>query len=338
VKEPQALPEDASDVNQVLSGWKLRTALYSVALAALGYLAVSLWAGGESVWSAMKRVGVGGLAVALGLSLVNYGLRVMRWQLYLRAMGHPVPWRPSLRIYVAGFALTTTPGKAGEMLRGVLLKPWGVPYPASFAAFFSERLSDLLAIVLLALVGLSTYPPARPLVVAGAALVVLGMILLTIASFAVWLEARLSGPSRLVRAAHHALAMLRQARRCHTLNLAIRTTALSLVAWFAEAWAFHLVLQLMGIDVSVTFAVFVYAASMLAGALSFMPGGLGSAEAVMVALLLWAGATAPDAAAATVLIRLATLWFAVCLGGTTCILIDEKSRLNRPGFPGGSIT
>ena len=61
-------------------------------------------------------------------------------------------------------------------------------------------------------------------------------------------------------------------------------------------------------------AVFVYAIAMLAGALSFMPGGLGGAEAAMVALLVWGGASSPEAVAATVLIRLATLWFAVVLG------------------------
>ena len=39
-----------------------------------------------------------------------------------------------LKIYLAGFALTTTPGKAAR-LRGVLLKPLGVPHSHSLAAF-----------------------------------------------------------------------------------------------------------------------------------------------------------------------------------------------------------
>lgn len=52
---------------------------------------------------------------------------------------------------------------------------------------------------------------------------------------------------------------------------------------------------------------------MLAGALSFMPGGIGGAEGVMVALLM-TQAPAADAVAATVLIRLTTLWFAVAIG------------------------
>ena len=70
----------------------------------------------------------------------------------------------------------------------------------------------------------------------------------------------------------------------------------------------------MGAEISFAFAIFVYAIAMLAGALSFMPGGLGGAEAVMVSLLILKGMPSADAIAATILIRLATLWFAVGIG------------------------
>jgi uncharacterized protein (TIRG00374 family) len=70
--------------------------------------------------------------------------------------------------------------------------------------------------------------------------------------------------------------------------------------------------------------VFVYALSMLAGALSFMPGGLGGAEGVMVALLLWQGMGNADAVATTILIRLTTLWFAVCIGLGSALVTSSR--------------
>jgi uncharacterized protein (TIRG00374 family) len=99
-------------------------------------------------------------------------------------------------------------------------------------------------------------------------------------------------------------------------------TLLSLLAWGLEALAFYWILQAMGADVRLTLAIFVYAVAMLAGALSFMPGGLGSTEAVMVGLLVSSGVELPDAIAATVLLRLVTLWLAVGLG--TVVLIQIK--------------
>ncbi|MDI1302839.1 MAG: lysylphosphatidylglycerol synthase transmembrane domain-containing protein [bacterium] len=298
-----------------LSGWRYRAVILSVVFSALGYLGFSLWGGWHGVSSAVAKVGVFGIAITLLMSSLNYGLRFLRWQGYLKALEHPVPWWPSLKIYLSGFALTTTPGKAGEALRGVLLKPFGVPYPKSFAAFFSERLSDLFAVVVLTLFGLTLYPDARPMIAAGVLLVVAGFAVLSQGTLIKWLLERIPEQhGKVLGLVRHLLHVLLEAQRCHRPGMLVGATLLSVTAWSAEALAFHWILNWMGADIPLAFAVFVYATSMLAGALSFMPGGLGGAEAVMVTLLAWKGMPNADAIAATVLIRLATLWFAVAIG------------------------
>jgi uncharacterized protein (TIRG00374 family) len=202
------------------------------------------------------------------------------------------------------------------MLRGVFLKARGMSYTLSTAAFVSERLSDLVAIVLLSLLGVGLYPQGGITVLAGVASVSIGLLLLSrktlLIVFARWVSQR---TGRLARATHQLLLLLVEACLCHTPRLLLSTTVLSLLAWSAEAYSFHLILHWMGADISLPFAFSVYALAMLAGALSFLPGGLGGAEAVMVGLLLWSGMPEAQAVAATVIIRLATLWFAVALGG-----------------------
>lgn len=316
---------------RILTGWRRRALILSVALSAAAYLGVALWSGWREVAHAVGQVGLVGIAVALSLSLVNYGLRFVRWQGYLSALGHPIRWWPSLRIYCAGFALTTTPGKTGEALRGVFLRPLGVPYPASLAAFLSERLSDLFAVLLLTLFGLTAHPSMAPMIVIGAAGLIGTFALLSSARLLEALRDRLTGrvgetPAlpRVRRLFAHVVEILLQARRCHAPALLMTATVLSVVAWAAEAWAFQLILRWMGIEVPLSFAVFVYAISMLAGALSMMPGGLGGAEGAMVALLMLRGVEGPDAVAATVLIRLATLWFAVAIGAGVLGLLDDR--------------
>ncbi len=289
--------------------------LGSVALAALAYLCFSLWAGWHDVTSAASRVGTAGVAILLGLSSLNYLLRFCRWQVYLRALGAHVPWLDSLGVYLAGFALTTTPGKAGETIRSVFLRRHGVPYTASIAAFVSERLSDLIAIVLLSCIGLTDHPQARPLVIVALVACAAVLLLLSAADAFGAAERRASASSSgLGRALRDALRTLRAAKGCHRPALIVPMTALSLLAWSCEALAFSLMLGWLGLGSSWMFAFFVYSVSMLAGALSFLPGGLGSTEAVMLGLLLLAGNPHADAVAATVLIRLSTLWFAVLLG------------------------
>ncbi len=314
-----------------LSGWRYRAVVLSVVLSALGYLGFSLWGGWAAVSKAVGEVGLIGIGIALFMSAANYGLRFVRWQVYLRTLGHPVPWRPSLKIYLAGFALTTTPGKAGEALRGVLLKRWGVPYPQSFAAFFSERLSDLFAVVLLTLFGLSLYPQSQSMILLGLGLVAIGLLVLSQQRLLATLAATIPATGgKLIGLIRHLFEVLLAAQQCHRLSLLMGVTALSVVAWSAEALAFHWILNWMGADIELTFAVFVYALAMLAGAISFMPGGLGGAEAVMVGLLVWKGMSSADAIAATVLIRLATLWFAVAIGAVMLLQLKSGGAVAQP--------
>ena len=131
----------------ILSGWRFRALLLIVLLSALGYLAFSLWGGWHEVVSTIVRVGFISTAIALALSLVNYGLRFVRWQKYLALLGHRIHTAESLRIYIAGFGLTILPGKAGETIRSVFLKQHGVTYPESLAAFFSEHFSNLISML-----------------------------------------------------------------------------------------------------------------------------------------------------------------------------------------------
>lgn len=295
--------------------WAYRAAIYSTLLSVLGYLAFSLWGGWREVVDALGRVGLVGLSFALGMSLLNYLLRFLRWQSYLGALGHVLDWRASFAIYLAGFALSATPGKIGETIRSGLLKRHGVPYSRSLAALLSERLSDLLAITALAAIGLGHHPQTRPVAMAGLLIILITLFLLSqhrlLGRALHWLDARRGRAVELLR---HALTMLLDARRCHSPRLLISGSSLSLAGWGAEALAFHFLLQWLGADVSLAFSVFVYAASTLAGALSFMPGGLGGTEAVMVALLLANGIAQADAIAVTLVIRLTTLWFAVGIG------------------------
>lgn len=293
----------------------LRAALASVALAALAYLALSLWAGWREVVAGIDAVGPAVLAGLLALSLANYLLRFVRWGRYLALLDAPVPWRINLPVYFAGFALTTTPGKLGETLRSALLVPHGVPPAASLAAFFAERASDLLSIVVLASIGLWSYPPARPAVAAGLALVVLALLLVQSTRLIAAIDRRAAAsPHKWAALVVKLCEIVLHFRRCFSLPAMSMGLALGVVAWLAEGIGFWWLLDALGQPLPLSEAVFIYAFAMLVGGLSFLPGGLGGSEAVMIGLLSLHGLPGAAAVTATLICRLATLWFAVALG------------------------
>ena len=315
-----------------LSGWRFRALLLIVLLSAAGYLAFSIWGGWRDVVAASVRVGVVGIAVALLLSLVNYGLRFVRWQNFLALLGHRGYWPESLRIYMAGFGLTILPGTVGETIRSVFLRHHGVTYPESLAAFFSDQFSNLISMLLLASVGVMAYPQARPFALALAVLILAGLVILQQTKMLETLKAfaRRRLPMRMAGIVTHAIDIVLHSGRCFSLPMLMYGLALGLIAWGAEGVAFYYIMRLLGGDISLQTALFIYAFSMLVGAISFFPGGLGGMEATMVALLILNGTGRPEAIAATVLIRLATLWFAVGLGVIALSLpervVDAENR------------
>jgi uncharacterized protein (TIRG00374 family) len=74
-----------------------------------------------------------------------------------------------------------------------------------------------------------------------------------------------------------------------------------------------------------TAAVGIYAVAVLVGAVSFLPGGLGSTEAVMTTLLVARGFSVGDSIFMTLACRLLTLWLAVVLGWVAVWLLRQRS-------------
>lgn len=243
------------------------------------------------------------LPVALGLTLVNYLIRFWRWQIYLARLGLDVPAGHSFLVFGAGLTMTLSPAKLGEVLKSALLRrSYGIPVSRSAPIVVVERMTDALGIVVLGVLALVAAQSSSgwPLLVVAAA----GAALLVVALRAP-LHPRLH---RLAEARSAALDLV-------GVRLLLGATLLSAASWFFECLAAYVCVRGLGIDTGLADVTLVFTVASLAGALSFLPGGLGVAEGSMTALLqLLAGLARAEAVAATVLIRLVTLWFAVAVG------------------------
>ena len=312
-----------------LSKGHFRALLLTVLLSALGYLVFSIWGGWHEVVAAIVRVGWFGIAIALALSLVNYGVRFVRWQKFLAVLGYRVYMPESLRIYLAGFGLTILPGKVGETIRSVFLKHHGIPYPQSLAAFFSDQLSNLISMLLLVGIGLLVYPPAQLLVLILAVIILAVLFILQQTTWLLALKniAQVRLPARPAHFVASAIKIVLHSGRCFRPAMLLYSITLGLIAWGAEGVAFYYIMHALGSNISLQTALFIYSFSMLVGALTFLPGGLGGTEASMVALLLLNGIGQPEAVAATVLIRVVTLWFAIFLGIAALALPERVKRV-----------
>jgi len=255
---------------------------------------------------------------ACGLAMTNYVVRFFRWALYLKAVGAKIPARRSLVVFLSGFVMAVSPGKVGEVLKAYLLKESDeIRMADTIPVVIAERLTDLIAILLLTLIGVEAFPRARFVVVAGVAIVAVLLVIIVWRSACLKIFSLAARLPKLGGMVEHLERSYETMYRLVSPGRLVLGVLIGVVAWLCEALAFYVVLGgFEGLHPTVFVAVFIYAFATTAGALSFLPGGLGVTEGGMVALVMAAvvGAGRSSAVAATVVIRLATLWLAVGIG------------------------
>lgn len=275
----------------------------------------------------------------LALTLANYALRFAKWELYLRRLRVPdIGLGTSALVFLAGFSMGLTPGKVGELIKSVFLRRLtGVPVGRTGAIIAAERLTDGIAMLLLAGLGLVQFAYGRPLL-AGAALGALALLaLLRRPRLLGAIVARLDHLPLVGRGVVHAVAFVDATDELLGPRLLAGAVGLGVVSWAGECLAFFLVLIGLGLDPSwqlLLVATFALAVSSIVGAVSMLPGGLGVADASVAGMLLLLvddpAMSRSTAVAATLLIRFSTLWFAVLLGLAALLLLQRRLAARPP--------
>ncbi|MBK1659928.1 flippase-like domain-containing protein [Paracraurococcus ruber] len=311
---------------------RLGRALWRTLATLLLFLAgggLALWLARDSEAAAAARLLSPAVVLAcLGLSFANYLLRGLRWVVLGRAFGVAAPAGRQLLYFFGGFALTVTPGKVGEVVRLWLLqRHHGVPYTRSMPLLAGDRVMDMVAICLLALAGaaLTSQYLVVTAILALACVALLGALshaglLLRLLD---WTEARLRRAPGLFAKAREVCATLPAIGRPAVLLPAL---GLSLLGWLAECLVLLLVVRELGTPAGLGEAMLVFCLAAVAGAVSLLPGGLGAADLGLLGLLRLIGMPEAAAVVATILVRLATLWFAVLLGLLTLPLALRRPR------------
>jgi uncharacterized protein (TIRG00374 family) len=252
-------------------------------------------------------------------------MRFNRWYYFLSPLNHNISIKQHLLIYFSGFALTTTPAKAGETVRSLFLTKLNIKVSQSLAAFFSERLLDVLAVTILALLTLTSMNTDLEVTAYVAGVVILAVFILF--------------KSKALEFVTNYLLKEKSKKFLLTFEISVRKflsnkslgicIPLSTLAWTAQGYGLYILVSSLGLDVSPWLIVGVYNLSILIGALSFIPGGVIATEASISFLLISLGMDESLAIAASILCRAMTLWFAIFIG-LICLLIigRNKSILN----------
>jgi uncharacterized protein (TIRG00374 family) len=316
----------------------LRRVVAAMLLGVLVYGVAVLYAGINTMRESLAGYAWQSFAFALALATSNYLVRFLKWQYYLKRLSiEHIARLDSLLVFLSGFVLTVTPGKVGEVFKSaVLSRTHGVPVARTAPIIVAERLTDAIGVIILIVIGSAAYAGGLAWALAGSAAVIVGLLFIvwerpTLALFG-WLE-RKHRFGTIVPKLHQAYASLRVVAGPAAL---LWPTLLSVVAWAAEGFALFVILRGFAADVPLGVAVFFYSTATLAGALVPVPGGLGVAEAmIQEQLVRLGGVEQGSATSAMILIRFATLWWAVLVGFLALFVLRLRfpAELRDQGLP-----
>ncbi|MDD1719919.1 MAG: flippase-like domain-containing protein [Methanoregulaceae archaeon] len=271
--------------------------------------------------------------ILYGFIFANLALvcRVYKWKVLLPGIsfGKLAP--------VQFFGITVsnlTPGKIGEPVKTMALKAVdGTPISVSLPSVIWERIMDVLVLILFGLSGISLIAAADYL-----PLIVLSVVIFSVLIAFLFLIMYSEQAGRKAIGLFKRFPVLKKIdeefltnfyRGCRISHVSLLGSfAWTLVAWLLDGMAFYAVyLALAPAPVDLVLPVMftcILALSVLIGLLSFLPGGVGGTEVVMI-LILSAAGIPHDIGGSTVLIgRALTFGWSIVAGYVAFVYLSRK--------------
>lgn len=277
---------------------------------------------GAVFWTISRSLPLAALCTFLG-----FVLRYLRWWWLLRTRHYMIPLWIGFLAYLAGFALTASPGKVGELIRIRYFLAMGVPAEQVISCFVFERLLDLLALLLLSTL-LAGSAPGLALGLAFVVIFAVSVYVLAQPGVRYWplIYMRRRGwrrPARALSALGRGLAL--SLAFAHW-QVSIPAYALGVAAWSLQAYGLVVILHALGVGLPPVTAIAIQPAGMLIGAASLLPGGIGTTEAAIILLLEGFEVPRGTAAIAAIATRASTLWLAIVVGLLAVAILEARNR------------
>jgi glycosyltransferase 2 family protein len=293
-----------------------RNLVLALALGVAVYLVLALLTGFGDLHKVLDDFDYALVPAVLGLVLLSYVGRFLRWLYYLRLLKVSVPLGTNAAIFASGLSMTISPGKLGEVLKSVFVRQAsGAPVARTAPAVVAERATDGIGMVAWGFLGAFALALSPVTMVVFLTVAALGIAVLRSKQLSLLAERVLRKLPLLNHLAQHLPDFHSSSNELLATRPLVVGTLISFLSWGLECLGVYLCA--VGLDAERPFllVVFVFAVSSLVGVLSMLPGGIGAVEAGLAGqFVALAGLSVGVAVALTLLIRLATLWFATLVG------------------------
>ncbi len=253
---------------------------------------------------------------AIGVVFGGYMTNFLKWRYYLKVLDIHMPLPQNFAIYMSLYSMELTPGRLGRVVSAYTIKRVSrKKFMAVLPIVSVDIFTDYLGFMLLSLVMGALFPAYLPVIILVDALLVLPFLFI----LSPWLFNSIK--TKLLRGklseifALYGEEYFAAQTKLHHHRVYLASVFFSVPAALLNSLSLYLILIGFGLHVSILSALLVFVVATVVGILSFIPGTIGSSDITMLALLVSTfGVSSAIAAAATILTRIVTVWFAVMVG------------------------
>ena len=244
-------------------------------------------------------------------------IKSLRQMLFLRHLGIKIPLKQNTIIYLAGLSMLITPAGLGEMIKShFLLKKYNQPVSKTIPLVLVERYHDALAIlsilIIFSIITGTTFLTI-PLLIIGILLLVSLIVIKSRKLFPMF--QKVIRKVKIFQALeNHSIEFNKSLVSFTSKKIFFSGWVVGMVAWSFDGLGIFLCFQAFELDFDFFISALLGLASILIGALTLIPGGVGVTEVSFVQLLSLYGIESSIASALVLFFRLLSIWYVTCIG------------------------
>ena len=291
--------------------------LILVLVAAVGIYAIFLFTSDFNIISEkISNFKINYLPLILFLVTASWCPVFIKWHFLLKNCEIDIPLTRSITVFLSGLAFDITPGKLGALMKSQILKTgFNIPRTKTAPIVLVEKVYDLIGAILASIIGI---------IILGmdVYLIIIAILVLAMVFFFLYYRPaselffkRVTKTKFFSKYVENISEFDKTVQKSTNVKVATICILLAVTYWFIVSTAVYY--TLIGFDINILDylkVLSIYAISILLGAISFIPGGVGITEGALAGLFTLEGIDVSTALILSVIIRIFVLWYSVSIG------------------------
>ena len=256
------------------------------------------------------------LPLILLLVSISWTPLLVRWQILLKKNDINIPIKKSFLLFLGGMSMSITPGHVGELIKSQLMKTiYNIPRTKTAPIIFVEKFYDLTGAIIASIIGIIILGMDTSLILISVSILIVIIFLIYYRPIFEFILKRVTKTKFFSKYSENLSDSYEIVRNSTTPQISSISFGLSVLYWIIISVAVHFILLSFGIEsISILKTISIYSSSVIIGAISFIPGGLGITEGSLIGLFSLEGIDISLALILSVMIRILTMWYSVSIG------------------------